>query len=119
MGGQDAGDVPFLGRAALEAAQGQPLQKMLAGFTVDAPDAVLLGRETVLRDGKPVGYLTSGGYGYSIGKSIGFGYIRDESGVSPAWAEAGTYHLVIAGEETPATLSLTPLYDPEGVKIRA
>ncbi|MEF3045860.1 GcvT family protein [Pseudotabrizicola sp. L79] len=113
------GDMPFLGRAALEAAQGQPLRKMLAGFTVDAPDAVLLGRETVLRDGKPVGYLTSGGYGYSIGKSIGFGYIRDESGVSPAWAEAGTYHLVIAGEETPATLSLTPLYDPEGVKIRA
>ena len=49
---------------------------------VDDPDAVLVGRETILRDGVPVGYLTSGGFGYSVGKSIGYGYVRNEAGVT-------------------------------------
>ena len=113
------GGTPFLGRAALEAKAGQPLGKTFAGFTVDAPDAVLVGRETILRDGVPVGYLTSGGYGYTVGKSIGYGYIRNEAGVTDDWLRQGRYSLVIADEETPATLVLGPLYDPEGAKIRS
>src|SRR6185503_16324592 len=67
----------FLGRRALEQANGAALPKRLACFTVDDPDIVLLGRETILRNGEPVGYLTSGGYGYTIGKNIGFGYVRN------------------------------------------
>jgi hypothetical protein len=42
---------PFLGREALEAAAGKPLRKALRGVHADDPDAVLLGRETILRDG--------------------------------------------------------------------
>jgi len=110
---------PFLGRAALEAAQGKPLIKSLMTFTVEDPAAVLVGRETILRDGQAVGYLTSGGYGYSIGKSIGLGYVRHEAGVTEPWLTAGRYALVIAGAETPATLSLKPLVDPEGARIKA
>ena len=64
------------------AAEGAPLKKRFAGFTLDDPDAVLVGRETILRDGAPVGYLTSGGYGYTIGKSVGYGYVRNEGGVT-------------------------------------
>ena len=110
---------PFLGRAALEAAQGKPLTKSLMTFTVEDPAAVLVGRETILRDGQAVGYLTSGGYGYSIGKSIGLGYVRHEAGVTEPRLTAGRYALVIAGAETPATLSLKPLVDPEGARIKA
>lgn len=110
---------PFLGRAALEAAQGKPLTKSLMTFTVEDPAAVLVGRETILRDGQAVGYLTSGGYGYSIGKSIGLGYVRHEAGVTEPWLTAGRYALVIAGAETSATLSLKPLIDPEGARIKA
>jgi 4-methylaminobutanoate oxidase (formaldehyde-forming) len=110
---------PFLGRAALEAAQGKPLTKSLVTFTVEDPAAVLVGRETILRDGQAVGYLTSGGYGYSIGKSVGLGYVRRELGVTEPWLMAGRYALVIAGAETPATLSLKPLIDPEGARIKA
>jgi sarcosine dehydrogenase len=110
---------PFLGRTELEALQHKPQAKTLAGFTVGAPDAVLVGRETILRDGRPVGYLTSGGYGYTVGKSIGYGYVRNDAGVSDDWLRAGRYALVIAGEETPADLALGALYDPEGQKIRS
>ena len=110
---------PFLGRDALEAQQGRPLAKMLVGFTVDDQDAVLVGRETILRDVQPVGYLTSGGDGYTVGKSIGFGYVRRDTGVTEGWLNQGSYSLVIAGQETPAVLAPGALYDPEGKKIRA
>jgi sarcosine dehydrogenase len=107
--------LPFLGREALVA---QPAAShcgsFLTGFTVADPDAVLVGRETILRDGLPVGYLTSGGFGYSVGKGIGYGYLRHDAGVSADWMNTGRYSLVVAGEETPAELVLTPLVDPEG-----
>ncbi len=110
--------VDFVGRGALLAQQANPLTKRFAGLTVDDPDAVLVGRETILRDGQPVGYLTSGGYGYTIGKSIGYGYLRAEEGISDDWLAAGSYALVIAGEETPAQLAMKPPVDPEGLRIR-
>ena len=113
------GDTPFLGRAALEAMAGRLPAKRLAGFTVDDPRAVLLGRETILRDGQPVGYLTSGGHGHTVGKGIGLGYVRNDGGVDDGWLAAGRYDLVIAGEVTPARLAMRPLHDPEGLRIRS
>ena len=108
-----------LGRTALESAQAKPLGKRFAGFTLDDPDAVLVGRETILRDGQPVGYLTSGGYGYTVGKSIGYGYVRRAEGISDDWLTAGRYDLVVAGDTLRATLALTPLIDPQGLRIRS
>ncbi len=109
----------FLGRQALEALAGQPLKKRLMGFTVDDPSVVLAGRETILRNGEPVGYLTSGGYGYTIGKNIGYGYVRHADGVSDAYLTSGTYELVVAAEKTPATLHFGPMFDPAMDKIKA
>jgi 4-methylaminobutanoate oxidase (formaldehyde-forming) len=113
------GNTGFLGRDALAALAGRPLTKRLAGFTVDDPDVVLLGRETILRDGAPVGYLTSGGYGYTLGQNIGYGYVRNPGGVSDEFLAAGRYDLVVANETTPAKISMRPLYDPDNLRIRA
>lgn len=109
----------FLGRAALEQKAGMLPRKRLAGFTVDDPAVVLLGRETILRDGAPVGYLTSGGHGYTIGKDIGYGYVRAPGGVSDEYLASGRYELVVATEAKPATLHLEPLYDPAGTKVKS
>jgi len=109
----------FIGRAALEVIAGQPLTKRLAGFTLDDPEAVLVGRETILRNGETVGYLTSGGYGYTVGKSIGYGYVRKAEGVSDDYLASGTYELVVANERFPARVALEPLYDPENLKVKA
>jgi 4-methylaminobutanoate oxidase (formaldehyde-forming) len=86
---------------------------------VDDPDVVLLGRETILRDGAPVGYLTSGGYGYTLGQNIGYGYVRNPGGVSDEFLATGRYDLVVASETTPARISMRPLYDPDNLRIRA
>lgn len=109
----------FLGRQALESLAGQPLKKRLMGFTVDDPNVVLAGRETILRNGEPVGYLTSGGYGYTVGKNIGYGYVRNADGVSDDYLTSGTYELVVAAEKTPATLHFGPMFDPAMDKIKA
>ena len=109
----------FLGRRALEQAQTAPRGKVLAGFTVDDPDVVLVGRETILRNGEPVGYLTSGGYGYTVGKNIGYGYLRNADGVSDDFLTAGDYEIVIAMQRSPARIHLGPLVDPDMKKIKA
>ncbi|MCO5160565.1 MAG: FAD-dependent oxidoreductase [Mesorhizobium sp.] len=108
----------FNGRRALEAVAGQPLKKRLACFTVDDPAVVLLGRETILRDGQPVGYLTSGGYGYTVGKNIGYGYVRNADGVSDEFLATGRYELVVAMETVPAKLHTGPLYDVGAERVK-
>jgi 4-methylaminobutanoate oxidase (formaldehyde-forming) len=112
-------NTPFLGREALEKVAGTPLKKRFAGFVIDDPDAVLVGRETILRDGIAVGYLTSGGYGYTIGKSIGYGYVRNADGVSDEFLASGCYELVIANETVPAHVALEPLFDPQALRVKA
>lgn len=112
-------EIPFLGRDAVERAAKNIPKKVLASFTVDDPEIVLLGRETILRDGAFAGYLTSGGYGYTIGKSIGLGYVRHADGVTDAHLTSGTYELVVAQKRVAATCSLKPLYDPAGVRVKS
>jgi 4-methylaminobutanoate oxidase (formaldehyde-forming) len=114
-----AGNTPFLGREALARAAGQPPTRRLAGFSVADPDMVLLGRETILRNGEPVGYLTSGGFGYTIGMGIGYGYARNPHAVTDDWLAEGTYELVVATERTPARIALRPFYDPENLRVKS
>jgi sarcosine dehydrogenase len=109
----------FLGRAALAAAATQPLTKRLAGFTLNDPAVVLVGRETILRDGQPVGYLTSGGYGYSLGQSIGYGYVRNAAGITDSFLMAGQYEIVVANTAFPAQIGLTAFYDPPQSRVKA
>ena len=109
--------IEFNGRAAMEAQAASGVRKMLAVFTVD-PSIVLLGRETIYRNGERVGWLTSGGFGYTIDRSIGFGYVRNPDGVDVAYVLAGSYELEVATERVPAVVSLQPLYDPSMSRIK-
>jgi sarcosine dehydrogenase len=109
----------FIGRNASAIAAGSPLLKTFAGFVTEDPAIVLVGRETILRNGRFAGYLTSGGYGYTIGKPVGYGYVRNESGVSAEWLNEGSYELVVANETVKANIFLRPLVDPEMRRIKA
>jgi 4-methylaminobutanoate oxidase (formaldehyde-forming) len=112
-------DRGFLGREAMEKQSNSKLAKKLACLVCDDPEVVLLGRETILRNGKQVGYLTSGGFGYTIGKPIGFGYIRNAQGLTDDFIRAGRYELIVAQDRVPCQLSLGPLYDPANARVRA
>jgi 4-methylaminobutanoate oxidase (formaldehyde-forming) len=111
-------EVPFLGREALLEQKRSPLKKWLCGFTVDDPRVVLLGRETIYRDGERVGWLSSGGYGHTLEKSIGYGYVRRANGVDREYLLAGSYELEVATERVPCRIHLEPLYDPRMGRIK-
>jgi 4-methylaminobutanoate oxidase (formaldehyde-forming) len=105
-------NIPFLGREAALDARNRPAAKLLCCFTVDDPSIVLNGRETILRDGEPVGWLTSGGWGYTVSTNIGYGYVRNGGGVDKAYLESGAYELEVACERVACRYQPRPLYDP-------
>jgi 4-methylaminobutanoate oxidase (formaldehyde-forming) len=110
--------VPFLGRDAVAAQLEGGVKKRLAGFTVDSPDVILLGRETIYRDGVRVGWLSSGGFGHTLGKPIGYGYVREAGGVAEDWMKTGRYELEVASERVPCKIHVTALYDPLNARIK-
>jgi 4-methylaminobutanoate oxidase (formaldehyde-forming) len=110
---------PFQGREALVAQQRGGVAKRLACFTVDDADAVLLGRETIYRDGERVGWLSSAGWGYTVRKHIGYGYVRHDDGVDSEFLRSGRYELEVAGERVPCAIHLAPLYDPRMERVKA
>ncbi len=83
------------------------------------PEAVLVGRETILRNGEPVGYLTSGGFGYTLGRSVGYGYVRNPEGCSDDFLMSGHYSLVVASEAFPARDWLGGILRSLGLRVKA
>jgi 4-methylaminobutanoate oxidase (formaldehyde-forming) len=67
---------------------------------VDDPGVGLLGRETIYRDGERVGWLSSAGWGFTVCKNIGFGYVRNAKGVDDAMLASGSYELQVATERS-------------------
>ena len=112
-------NVPFLGREAIVAQREAGTTKMLAGFTIDDPGVVLLGRETIYRNGERVGWLTSGGWGHTVARNIGYGYVRNGPGVDRDYVMSGDYELEVASERVPCEVHMDPLYDAGMERIKA
>ena len=108
----------FIGREALLAQKNKPLKKRLACFTINDPDVVLLGRETIYCNGEVVGWLTSAGWGYTVNKNISYGYVRNPEGVDYEYFISGTYKLEVATVRHSCKLQLNQLYDPKLERVR-
>jgi 4-methylaminobutanoate oxidase (formaldehyde-forming) len=75
---------------------------------------VCLANEPVRVDGRIVGRVTSGGYGFAVEKSIAFAYLPPEQ------AAIGTRGDVeVFGEWIGFEIVKEPLWDPEGARIRS
>ncbi len=68
----DKGD--FIGRDALTKIKARGVTRKLVSYTVDG-FAPFHGGEAVIYNGKVVGSTASTGYGYTLGKTIAFGYL--------------------------------------------
>jgi glycine cleavage system aminomethyltransferase T/glycine/D-amino acid oxidase-like deaminating enzyme len=105
----DKGD--FVGHEALAAAS-EP-ERLLRCLTLDDPRAVALGSEPVRIDGELVGRVTSGGYGYSVEKSIAYAYVPRANGVGKS------VEVEIFGEWVAGEIAAEPIFDPTGERIRS
>ncbi|MGI9316091.1 MAG: GcvT family protein [bacterium] len=103
--------IPFLGREATETIASLPFNKQLCCFTLDNAEIVLHGRETILRNGEPVGYVTSAGWGYTIGANIAYGYVKNSNGCTTEYLQSGQYELEVACERVPCKLRTRPLIE--------
>ncbi len=75
--------------------------------------SLAIGGEPISIDGRVIGRVTSGGYGYTIGKAIAYGYLPSEH------AAPGTrLYIEIFGESVEACVEREPLYDPKGERVR-
>ncbi len=111
-------DIAFIGKESLQNQASNGLKKQLACFTVEDPSITLIGRETLYRNGQRVGWLSSAGFGHTVGCPIGLGYVRDPKGVDRTFLESGTYELEVAGTKVPCRIHLEPLYDPKNQRVK-
>jgi glycine cleavage system aminomethyltransferase T/glycine/D-amino acid oxidase-like deaminating enzyme len=107
----DKGD--FVGRDALLAAHDRPLARKLACLVLDDPRSVALGSEPVRMNGEILGRVTSGGYGYSVERSIAYAYVPAELAEPGQPAE-----VEIFGDWVGGRVAEEPLWDPGGERIR-
>jgi dimethylglycine dehydrogenase len=105
----------FVGRkAALAERDGPPPSHQLVTLDIDAIDADASGYEPVWRDGLKVGFVTSGGYGHTIGKSLAMALVTPE-----AAAVGSELAVHIVGAERKARVIPPSPYDPAGKAMRA
>jgi dimethylglycine dehydrogenase len=104
----------FIGRDALLRAREKGPRRRLAMLEVDAADADAVGNEPVFEDGQIVGYVSSGGYGHTVGKSLALAYLRPDL--------AGDGHelaVEILGERRRSVVIPDTVYDPNGGRLRS
>ena len=110
----------FIGKAACAKKQAQGLpNRRLAQVLVNDPLPLLFHAEVVSRNGKPVGYVRSGSYGYTLGGAVGLVMIEADEAIDQAYIDAGKWEIDIAGKVYPAIVSLSPLYDPGMERIKS
>src|SRR6185369_9828825 len=109
----------FLGRDALLAARGKPPARRLLSFVAPTPDTPIAhGGELILRNGDPVGEVTSAAYGHTVGGIVALGYAATGGArVDDAWL-AARFEVDIAGERVKVAASLKAPYDPAGAKLK-
>ena len=105
----------FIGRDALVEARERGPRSRLCCLTLEDPHSIALGNEPVRVGGEEeiVGRVTTGGYGYTVERSIAYAYLP------PDRAEPGTEVAVeIFGRWVPGEVASEPLFDPKGERVR-
>ncbi|MCI0854351.1 MAG: FAD-dependent oxidoreductase [Chloroflexi bacterium] len=104
----------FIGREALIKAKDLGLRRRLCTLTVEGEPGVLYGGEAVYADGRMVGRLRSGGYGYTVGENIALAYLP------PELCDQGTeLQVEVFSEHRGAKVVPDVLYDPDRSRVVA
>jgi len=104
----------FLGSAALLRQKAQGITRRLTTVVIDAAPTIY-GGEAVWKDGRVLGRLRSGGYGYTVARNIGLVYLP----VDLARAVGTPLEVEVFGERVAAEVAPDALHDPRGERIRA
>lgn len=110
----------FIGRdEVVKQREARPLTRGLAQVLLKDPKPMLYHAEVVHRNGKPVGYLRAGSYGFTLGGAIGLAMIEAGEPLTDEYLESGKWEVDVAGTKYPAVVSLKPMYDPTMARVKA
>jgi dimethylglycine dehydrogenase len=104
----------FIGRDEALKDRDTPPPRRLVTLAIGADDADATGYEPIYRANELVGYVTSGGYGHCVQKSVAMGYLN-----STVQTESDELTVTILGEPRPARLVPQALVDPMGHRMRS
>ncbi len=93
--------------------------RRLAQVLLKDPEPFLFHAEVVHRNGKPVGYVRSGSYGFTLGGAVGLFMIEAGEPINKSYMADNKWEVEIAGKIYPAEVSLRPFYDPKMERIKA
>ena len=105
-------DKDFIGKKAALIEKMKGPTKKLSVIQIETETDVS-GDEAVMHNGECVSYITSGGYGHSVQRSLAMTYLPVELIDSNT-----TLEVEILGEFHKASIVMEPLYDPSGSKMR-
>jgi dimethylglycine dehydrogenase len=103
----------FIGYDAAAGARGSKPARRLALLQVDADDADATGLEPLWDGARLAGYVTSGGFGHRIGRSLALAYI--DAAIAPGTVLATD----LRGERRSVVVLDGAAYDPGGARMRA
>ncbi|GGQ33138.1 FAD-dependent oxidoreductase [Streptomyces mutabilis] len=106
----DKGD--FIGKAALERRRAD-VRRKLTCLTIDDPHDVVMGKEPVYDGDRPVGYVTSAAFGYTIGKGIAYAWLPAELATPGHTLRIGYFD-----RRVEAVVAEEPLFDPTMSRLR-
>lgn len=106
----------FLGKEAYIALKDKPPREKLVLLEIDVThNADATGGEPIfLRDGTPVGRVSSGAYGFSVEKSLALAFIKTKQ-----LREHKEFHVAVLGVNHTATLLDEPPFDAQGLRLRS
>lgn len=110
-------DKDFMNKSAAQENLKKPARERLVIFALDEADvsashADATGGEPVFKNGEPIGRVSSGAYGYTVGQSLALGFVKN--------AQAGDrVEVMVLGKPHGATILSEPPFDPKGEKLRA
>ena len=104
----------FVGREAALRERDHPPARVLVTLDIDAVDCDATAFEPIWVGERRVGFVTSGGYGHTIGRSLALAYL-DRSVATPGTA----VQVHILGVRRPATVIEDSPVDPSGSRMRA
>ena len=107
----------FIGRDAVLRKKEIGLNMRMVQFKLTDPKPLLYHNEPIIRDGKIVGFLSSGNYGHHLGGAVGLGYVPC-TGETAADVLASNYEIDVAGTRVHAEVSIKPMYDPKGTRAK-
>ena len=102
----------FVGADALADLDRTSPRRRMVHVALEDPDPMLHHDEAVFCDGRPVGRITSGGYGHALGRAVGLATLDPDVDLS------GSFTVECMGVLVPASVSRRPLYDPDGLRLR-